>query len=310
MTKETPLQVENNHLEPSPPAPLPSQREIRSRFLLDSLQEYPVILPFALSMIGLTYSLLYAPILGKSNFVLVVTVAAGLFGAASLVWRTVIHYQQGYTRKMKELAGFYEAENLVRLESSLNEKYYSLEQGFNEIQYQEGIKNLCGLENEYLQLQAVLNRGEEADLLSASNLALLVRETYLQGLNVLDHALELKRAIGSTNTIQLQGEIKNLERKLASARQSSANAENLQLIQEKLNFNKDRLNTVLNLQLRVEELLHQANRCEASLNKTHIELAALKADATDVNVTSVIATLQMTIERAKEVQSELRKLGY
>jgi hypothetical protein len=67
---------------------------------------------------------------------------------------------------------------------------------------------------------------------------------------------------------------------------------------------------VSRLRLRVEELLHQADRCEASLSKTHIELAALKADASDVSVTSVIGTLQKTIERAKEVQAELKKLGY
>jgi hypothetical protein len=65
-----------------------------------------------------------------------------------------------------------------------------------------------------------------------------------------------------------------------------------------------------NLQLRVEELLHQAERCEASLSKTHVDLADLKAGASGASVDSVIVTLQKTIERAKEVQAELKKLGY
>jgi len=55
---------------------------------------------------------------------------------------------------------------------------------------------------------------------------------------------------------------------------------------------------------------HQAERCEASLSITHVDLVDLKAGASGASVNSVIVTLQKTIERAKEVQAELKKLGY
>ena len=174
----------------------------------------------------------------------------------------------------------------------------------------KGVRILHGLEHEYRQLQPVIQHGAEADLLSISNLAVLVRETYLQGLNVLEHALELERAAGSTDPGQLQAEIESLERKAAAARQNPAGAESLQLIQEKIDFNRERLDTLANLHLRVEELLHQAERCQASLSKTHIDLADLKAGASGASVDSVIVTLQKTIERAMEVQAELKKMGY
>ncbi len=64
------------------------------------------------------------------------------------------------------------------------------------------------------------------------------------------------------------------------------------------------------LKERVEELLHQANRCEASLGKTRIELAALKADASEIGVSAIIETLSKTIDRAREVQEELKQMGY
>jgi len=95
------------------------------------------------------------------------------------------------------------------------------------------------LEHEYRQLQPVLRDGEEADLLSISNLAVLVRETYLQGLNVLEHALELERAIGSTDLNQLQAEIENLEGKAAAIQQNRAGVESLALIQAKIDFNRN-----------------------------------------------------------------------
>jgi hypothetical protein len=267
-------------------------------------------LPFAICALSLIYSLLYAPVLGGSLIVWIVTLAAGLFGLASLLWQLVIRYQQGYTRKLQQLAALYEAEQTLSIESRLQDTYVCLEQGFNEIKAQEGLKILHGLEHEYRQLQPVIQHEAEADLLSISNLAVLVRETYLQGLNVLEHALELERAAGSADTNQLQAEIKSLERKAAAIKQNPASAESLALIQEKIGFNRERLEALSNLRLRVDELLHQAERCEASLSKTHIDLADLKAGASEASVDSVIVALQKTIERAMDVQAELKKLGY
>jgi len=310
MTTAEPFQTENDELATVPSTQPLSQREIRKQFLLDTLQEKPVLLPLAISAISLIYILLYAPVLGGSMIVFVLMVAASLFGVAFFIWQAVIRYQQGYTRKLQELADRFEAENSARLESRLRDLYTCLEQGFTETHAQEGLKILHGLEHEYNQLQPVIHREEEADLISMSNLASLVSETYIQGLNVLDHALEIERAIGSTDIKQLQAEIKSLEQKAATVKNSPASVESLVLNQEKIDFNKERLSMVTKLKLRVDELLHQADRCEASLSKTRIELAALKADASDVNVTSVINTLQKTIERAKEVQAELKKLGY
>jgi hypothetical protein len=304
------LQTKDKQVDTATFNPPLSQREIRKRFLLDVMQENTVLLPLAICAAGLIYSLLYAPVLGRSKVILMITVAAGLFGLASLLWRLVIRYQQGYIQKLQELTVLYEAEQSLSIETRLQDSYTCLEQGFNEIKAQDGLKILRGLEHEYRQLQPVIRHGAEADLLSISNLAVLVRETYLQGLNVLEHALELERAAGSTDPSQLQAEIKSLERKAAAVKQNPAGAESLQLIQEKINFNRERLDMLANLHLRVEELLHQAERCQASLSKTHIDLADLKAGASGASVDSVIVTLQKTIERAKEVQAELKKMGY
>jgi hypothetical protein len=188
MTHGTSHQTKDNQPDTAPFNQPLSPREIRRQFLLDVLQEKDILFSFAICALGLIYSLLYAPVLGGSKMILMVTVGAGLFGAASLLWRSVIRYQQGYTRKLQELAALYEAEQTLSIESRLQDTYTSLEQGFNEINAQEGLKILYGLEHEYRQLQPVIQHGQEADLLSISNLAVLVRETYLQGLNVLEHA--------------------------------------------------------------------------------------------------------------------------
>ncbi len=64
------------------------------------------------------------------------------------------------------------------------------------------------------------------------------------------------------------------------------------------------------LLLRVDQLLHQAGACEASLHRTRVEIAALRADSVESSVNAVIGTLRKTITQAKEVQDELKRLGY
>lgn len=310
MSERIPLPDGSGKYSEGPDSELLSPRLIRRQFLLDTLQDRRVILPLAVCAMGLIYLLLYAPVIGGGLIAGIVAVVAGLYGAASLAWRAGIRYRQGYTHKLQALTAEFEAEHALRLETHLREQASSLERGFREIRAPEGAKILHALEDEYRQLQPVINRGAEADLLASTNLAGLVQETYIQGLNALEHALELERAIGGDANAQLETELKNLEKKAAAAAQDPQDGESLRLIQEKIDSCKERLSIVKKLHLRVEQLLHQADRCAASLNKTRIELAALKADASDQSVITVITSLQKTIERAKEVQAELRKLGY
>lgn len=310
MEQGPPLHSNNDKQITAPSAQLLSPREIRRRLLIDGLQDEAVILPLGMSAMALIYSVLYAPVFGGALIGLVISILVGIAGTGTFLWRFVIHYEQSYARKSRELLARYEAENSSRAKSFLKKTYTSLERGFIEIHSNEGIKALYRLHYGYRQLQPVINRGKEVDLLSMSNVASLVRETYFQGLNVLEDVLELERALRSTNNAQLQVEIKDLEKMAAMVEQNPYKPQRLTLIQEKINSNKERLGMAEKLQLRLDELLHQADRCEASLGKTRIELAALKVDASDIAVNAVTNTLRETIKRAKEVQAELKKLGY
>ncbi len=63
-------------------------------------------------------------------------------------------------------------------------------------------------------------------------------------------------------------------------------------------------------QYRIDELLFQCDRCEAALFRTRIELASVQAGSSETSVSAVTETLQRTIAQAKEVQDELRRLGF
>ena len=56
--------------------------------------------------------------------------------------------------------------------------------------------------------------------------------------------------------------------------------------------------------------MFEAERCTAALAEARIELASVRAGDTQVDVDAVVETLQRPIRRVRDVQDELRRLGY
>jgi hypothetical protein len=126
---------------------------------------------------------------------------------------------------------------------------------------------------------------------------------------VLQDALDLNRAVTATDRRRQEEEIADFESRLAAARRSDAPAGRLRLIEERLASARDDLEFMNKQSLRVDELLYQADRCGASLHRTRMELAALRADSSEDGVNAVIDTLRLTIRHAKGVQEEMKRLS-
>lgn len=286
-----------------------SEREIRKQLLFDLLQDKGSLIPVAIGFIALIYALLYAPALGGFFISLGVSIASVLVGVCVFIWRYVIRFRHYYALKSQELVDLFEAQNLYLEDQRLAENG-KLEAGFSEINATNGLNILRALDHEYRLLRPVLSSGKEIDLLSIATLEAMVKETYFRGLSVLQDILELERAISSTDQARLQSEIAELQKKAAAAGEDPSQRERVVDINERIASNQERLVIVNKLKQRLEELLYQAKRCEASLGKTRIELAALKADASGIGVSAAIEALHKTIDRAREVQEELKQMGY
>ena len=109
---------------------------------------------------------------------------------------------------------------------------------------------------------------------------------------------------------RVRSRVGELEAQIGSLRGDEAQADRLRILEATVASHKERLDLIDGQQLRVDGLLHQSDSCEASLHRTRVELAALKADNVQASVTTVTDALQRTITQAKEIQEELRKLGY
>ncbi len=174
-----------------------------------------------------------------------------------------------------------------------------------------GVKTLLELEFEYGQLKAVLSRRRESDPLATAYVPTLADETYRQGLSTLEDALALAMAIRSPGTEKLEGRIQELSREVRDlqGKQTDEALKGIQFREEAISSAQERLQIVQRQRLRIEELIHHCDQCVAALNRTRIELAALKVDSAGTSVDAVIASLRKTIDEARAVQAEMKKLG-
>lgn len=283
-----------------------SEKAINKQLRKDAFKHPATLVPLALSV-------LFLIVLFVTQFELwaiIALIVAVIAAAGSFFWRYNIRYNQEYAKRVQELMARQDRESGEAEKSDLQRSREEIQTGFSRVNSVEGLKALQELVHEYEQLQPVLGRGKDTDPLAVAHIPGLAEETYRQGLGVLAGCTDLMREIHSPNNKKLEVEVGELESEIESLKGDETQAERFKILEATVASHKERLELVNQQKLRVEGLLQQSDSCEASLHKTRIELAAMKADNADTSVSSVTNTLQRTITQAKEVQEELKKLGY
>ena len=281
-----------------------SDKAIKRRLLSDAIKHPATILSLVLFILFIILAVLAA------WWFIILFIIAGIAAVGSFFWRYSVRYNDEYARKVGEVMERHEQETSTREQSELQRLREDIHAGFSRVNSVEGLKALQELVHEYEQLQPVLEGGRETAPLAVAHIPPLVEETYRQGLGVLAGSIELMREIRSPNNEKLKAEAAELEQEITSLRREETQAERLGILEATLASHKERLNLIEQQQIRVDGLLHQSDSCEASLHRVRIELAALRADSADTSVSTVTDALERTINQAKEVQEELKKLGY
>ncbi len=179
---------------------------------------------------------------------------------------------------------------------------------FAQIKSAEGLKALQELTCEYRLLHPFLARRRPTDSLAIGQLPLLASDAYLQGISVLQDALDLMHASGREDTGCLQAENRDIERQIADLGPDPAQTVRVGIRRERLVANRELLDLTAKQQERVDWLLYQCERCASSLHRLRMELAALRADGSEDRVDVVVDTLRLTISHAKSVQDEMKRL--
>lgn len=182
-----------------------------------------------------------------------------------------------------------------------------LEIGFLNVGSNEGQSALRDLNNGWEQLERLLQARKATDSLSLGHLASLAHETYERGLGVLNDALLLMASSGFNERKRLEWEITRIKE---HDNASKDDAERHQIRRDTLSLHEQRLHLLDQFQLWADRLVYQARRCEASLQQTRVDIAAMRLDGTGQRIDDVVEALNGTIQEVKEVHEELKRLGY
>ena len=280
-----------------------TERAIRRRLISDAVQHPATLLPAAATAAMAIYAVLLAPIFGggpwPAALLLFATAAAA---AGGFVWRYAFHYSDAHAKAVREIAERDGVKSVQEQAAETGRRLERLRDGLGEADAGHGLNVLDGLVREFELLEP--NEGRD-DALYLSGIDALVDETYRRGLSVLGDALELINAGRASSREKVETEVAQLEEEA-----ESADPDRQGFMRDMLAAHRSRLEMLDLLQLRIDELVYQAFRCETSLYRTRIELAGIRAGSSKTSVDSVTEALNSTINQAKEVQMELKRLGY
>ncbi len=287
-----------------------SDLAIRKELLSDALQHPTTILPLTLCILAITYLVLFSDIYGGTLGAIILLICSAIVATGSFIWRYSIRYNKAYTRRVKEIMELQDRVQREKEQADIKHLLEATQTGFSKINSTKGLKAMEDLVYEYKQLRHVLDHKKETDPLSFSHIPALAEETYRQGLSVLVDVLEIAQVIRSSDKERLEEEIGKFEREIGSLEGDGTKESLVKIKKATVASHKERLDMIKQQELRVDKLLYQCDRCEASLHRTRIELAALKTESSETSVSAVTETLRRTINQAKEVQEELKRLGY
>lgn len=283
---------------------------IRKELRSDAVQHPTTILPLTLCILAIIYLVLFSDIFGGTLGAIILLICSAIVATGSFFWRYCIRYEKAYRRKIKEIMEIQDRVQREKEHADIKHLLETTQTGFSKINSTKGLKAMKELVYEYEQLRPILDHKKETDPLSFAHISALAEGAYRQGLSVLVDILEIARVIRSSDKERLGKEIAKLEREIGSLERNGTKESLVKIKKATVASHKERLDMIKQQELRLDKLLYQCDRCEASLHRTRIELAALKIESSETSVTAVTETLQRTINQAKEVQQELKRLGY
>lgn len=283
-----------------------SESNVKRRLLSDAAQHPLTTLSSGVAAISGIYLVLLSPVFGGNSVATAVLCISCVAALSNFAYR----YLSGRSQAVSVLLEDEGKERIRQRDVAIRRRFGSLYSDLVALDHFQGTTALERLRDEYCRLTLFLADQSEIGILSVTQIEHLTNETYRRGLSVLADSVTLIEAIETPGIAEIATEITSLEIEIEELRASEERADRIAIKQNVLTAQRNRLNELEQLQVHVDELLYQSRKCEFSLNHTRIELAAIKAGSSDFGVNTVIGALEKTIQRAKEVQEELKGLGY
>ena len=253
-----------------------SEESIRYELRSEALQHPATLIPLALAALSLIQLIGISPFPIGALWAIILLGGSLVAGAGSFFWIHSMRHAETYAKLVQEIMAQQRLENREANRAEVEQLRDHLRIGLTAIDFADGLKALTDLDYQYEQLQHVLNRQDGTFSISIAHLHGLAQETYREGLNVLANGLQLSQAIHTSNKEGLEAEIVQLETEIEILKQDHRQHMRVKIREETVTSHQELLELINQQQYRMDELLFQCDRCEASLSRTRIELASLR----------------------------------
>lgn len=279
----------------------------KSQVHFDALQQPSTIVPTALTLLAAVYRATVSELIGGSTVAMVT-----LISSASIA---LIMYARNYVHglRIEQSRAISEMENSTALadeasrRANITQIISTTRAGFVEIGFTRGVGALDGLTGVHHRLSALLV-SDIGFVSTLDEIRSVSAETYRLGLETLQKTLQLAITVESPDKQRLEKELAEIELKIDEMRDLGADESIIEFRSATAASHRERLSKIGEQELKIERLLYECNRCEASLHRTEIDVSALKAQNAEASVARVTESLQRSVLDAKEVQEELKRL--
>jgi class 3 adenylate cyclase len=298
--------------EIAPPLMARSVGRPRPAAVIDALQHPSTLVSLIVTGLSLIYLAVLSSDLGMSALATITLALGTIATVASFAHRYSIGYsgwRDEVAAQLQQMDHEADAREIARERADTRER---LEYGYGRLGSQhgrEGSDVLYGLADEFDAIADLLRRSHSRASLSESALLPdLADETYRYGMSALSDALELLEFAEGPQQQRLVTELADVEERLALDEYSDMRARERD--EQRLASHQQLLAHHADTCERACDLMFEAERCTAALADTRIELSSVRAGETRLDVDAVVQTLQETIRRVRDVQNEMRRMGY
>jgi hypothetical protein len=277
-----------------------------------ALQHTSTLVALTVTGLALVFLIVLSPEVGMRTVSAAIFVIGAVVTAGCFAGRWSIEYQREQSRVEAEAQEREREARARQVARERDDQRQRLELGFAAIPTADGAQGAQvaeGLAEELDAILDLLDRSAGRPSLGLSALMpTLTEETYHRGMSALSDALELLQVADGRQRSRVQDELADVEDRLARGAYVDDRArtqdEHRRATQAQL------LERLDQSRVRARDLVFEAERCEDALHEARIELASVRAGDTEIDVDVVVATLQDTIRRVRDVQDEMRKLSH
>jgi hypothetical protein len=279
--------------------------DVRVAAVFEAVQKPLPLTCFTLAALALIYTLLLSSSMGFGWLAVVACLALTAAGVVAVAGS----FEQTRMETEHSLRTRWEADRLQRQRQSLDALKDTLVLDFEGSDMRDGRRALDQLSRAFHELEPALVR-READPLLLALMPRLSVELYREGLHALSDARSRGSARFSEESAELRKQIDEYAAEIEALKDDPLQAESVRLKQDYMDSDMRSLEILQANQLKFGRLVLQAMGCGVQLQQTRSDLLALRSGASTAGAEALIEAMQRTLEQAKQVQAEIRKLGF